>query len=522
MRSAVLWALVFGAYVASKAIGFVKVYPTPAAQQKILGPFSSNTGIEVILGPLRRAAETVPGYVAWNTLSIMVIVGVIWAFLITTKTFRGEENAGRWELLLSGQTTARKAAVNALAGLGVSLALFYVIMGVIFTAVGKYQGVNYSTGAAFFLALAVASAVMLFVTVGALASQLMSTRTRAASTSAAVFGIFFLLRVVADMSSAHWLLNLTPLGWVEKLQPLSGSQPVWLIPIIGLSVILGGLTIYFAGKRDLEDSIFADKDTAKPRTTLLNSPFALAIRLTRTNSISWLIAFFAAAVLYGSLIKAEVQAVMQSTGAEHVISRLAFQSQGAVAAVFLGIIFLLQMLLIMSYVASSVAAIRRDEASGYIDNFLVRPVSRLRWLAGRIVLIAVVLIMSGLVTVAGVWVGIANQHVGVPFHSLFLAGINALVPVALTVGVGIFAFGVQPRLTSILAYGVLVWSFLISMVSSGLNLNHWVLDTSVLHQIVLAPSANPNWSIDLIIFIISVVLCMAGAIVFNRRDLASE
>jgi putative exporter of polyketide antibiotics len=96
------------------------------------------------------------------------------------------------------------------------------------------------------------------------------------------------------------------------------------------------------------------------------------------------------------------------------------------------------------------------------------------------------------------------------------------VPVLLTVGVGLFMLGLRPRLTSLAAYGVLAWSFLISMVSSGPNLNHWILDTSVLNHVVFAPAADPNWSTNLILVMITAVLGLTGTILFNRRDLQAE
>jgi ABC-2 type transport system permease protein len=521
LRSATLWALVFGGYVASKAIGFANAYPTEAARQRVAATFSNNIGIEVILGPIRHA-DTVGGYATWNTLGVMIIVGSIWAFLLAGKTFRGEEDAGRWELLLSGQTTARRAAVNALVGLGASLSIFYVIIAAAFSLVGKAHGVGFDIDSALFFALAVVSGVSVFMMVGALASQLMPTRSRSASVSAGVLAVSFLLRAVADITSAHWLLNFTPLGWVEKLQPLSDSQPAWLLPIIGLTITLAGLTIFFAGRRDLGASIFSDKDTSKSHTRLLNSPFLAAFRLTRANSIAWLTAAFVSATLYGLLTKTTIQAFSQSTSAQHVLSRLAHQSQIVSASAFLGVVFFLQMVLIMAYAAGSVAAIRRDEAEGYIDNLLVGPVSRARWLSGRIFLCIAVIISAGLLTSFGTWIGAASQHVGISFHTLFLASANLLVPVSFTVGVGIFAFGIRPRATSLIAFSVLAWSFLIEMISSGINLNHWILDTSILNHIVFAPAASPRWSTDGLIIIIAIILCGIGAIIFNRRDLATE
>ncbi len=520
-RSAALWALAFGLYVASKAIGFVKTYPTAIAQQKAVATLSKNTGIKLLLGPI-HSANTIGGYVAWNCLVVMVLIGGIWAILLATKMFRGEEDAGRAELLLSGQTTMRKAAVNTLVGLSACLALFYMIIAITFALVGKAHGVDFNVAAASYLALAVICGLFIFLMIGALASQLMPTRSRASSVSVAFFGIFFVLRGIADVSSLHWLLYFTPFGWIEKMQPLSQPQPIWIWPAVGLIFVLVGLTIYYAGKRDLGASTFADRDSAKPHFKLLKSPFWANFRLTRTSSISWLVAIGVLSLIYSLLTKAVTQTFSQSTSAEHFLNRITHQSHLTSALAFLGMVFLLQMIVIMCYAASAISALRRDEAEGYLDNILVRPYSRMRWLLGRISLILIVIILAGFVLGAGTWLGMINQNIGISFNTLIQAGANAIVPVIFTLGIGVFTFGIRPRLTSLLVYAVIAWSFLLEMISSGIKINHWILDTSLLNHIVFAPAASPNWATNLILIGIALVLGIIGFISFNKRDLANE
>ena len=57
------------------------------------------------------------GYTAYKTMFILVILGAIWGLLIATRLLRGEEDAGRWELFLSGRTTRGRAAAQAAIGL---------------------------------------------------------------------------------------------------------------------------------------------------------------------------------------------------------------------------------------------------------------------------------------------------------------------------------------------------------------------------------------------------------------------
>jgi ABC-2 type transport system permease protein len=523
-RSAFILGAVLGLYMVAKASSYLKAYPTEAARQKIAESLGTNVGIEALLG-VAHHIETVAGYVTWNFLCLIAAGGAIWALLIATRTLRGEEDSGRWELLLAGQTTARRATANALAGLGSGLFIIYALIALSLLGISRLHGVSFTAGASLFFALALVAGAAEFMAVGALASQLMPVRSRAAGLSAAVFGVFYMIRLVADTTNAHWLLNVSPLGWIEKLQPMYNSRPLWLLPIGTFILVLTALAIFLAGRRDLGEGIFANKDTAKLHTRLLGTPFRFAIRSTRPMTLGWLTAIVLAAFVYGQLAKgAVVKALGQSAAAEHALRRLAQTSraQAVSASAFLGIAFFLIMVLAMFYTASAVGRMREDEAKGYLDNFLVRPVSRSQWLWGRVLLIVTAIILAGILSSLATWAGQASQHAGLSFHTLLLAGVNAMAPALLILGVSLFAFGVAPRLTSALAYGAIAWSFLIIMLSSGLNLNHWLLDTSVLHHVAFAPAVSANWTADAVLVVISLVLCLAGALRFNSRDLQGE
>jgi ABC-2 type transport system permease protein len=50
--------------------------------------------------------------------------------------------------------------------------------------------------------------------------------------------------MVADSGAGpQWLRWATPLGWVEELRPLTGSRPLALLPIAGLTVAAGALAV---------------------------------------------------------------------------------------------------------------------------------------------------------------------------------------------------------------------------------------------------------------------------------------
>jgi ABC-2 type transport system permease protein len=517
LKGALLWGVIFSFYVSAKTLTYVQAYSTQISRQHLASSLGSNVGIETLLG-VAHHIDSVAGYMVWNALCIIAAAGAIWAIMIATKTLRGEEDSGHWEMLLAGQTTPARATINTLGGLFSALGIIFAILALSVLALGQKSGVNLTVSSSLFFALTLVLGAAEFLAVGSLASQLMAVRTRAVALSVVVFGVFYMLRVIADTTSDHWLLNVTPLGWIEKLQPMYGSRPIWLVPIAVFTICLSAIAVILASKRDLGAGIFADKNTAKTNNFLLGTPIGSAIRLTKNTILGWLAVITVASFFYGTLAKSAVQAITQSTTAEKALGRLAQGTQINGVTQFLGITFFFVMLLISFSAATNIGHIREDEAEGYLDNLIVRPLSRLRWLFGRTLIILLTIFIAGILSSSVSWFGDALQHGGVSYHVLLLAGANAVIPGIFILGIGVFGLGVLPRLTAAISFGAIGWSFLIMLLSSGLNINRWLLDTSLFHHVSLAPAAPANWHTNLGVIAAGCALYLIGALMFNRRD----
>ena len=77
-------------------------------------------------------------------------------------------------------------------------------------------------------------------------------------------------------------------------------------------------------------------------------------------------------------------------------------------------------------------------------------------------------------------------------------------------------------MTSIVVYSLLGWSLLIVVVGGIGAVSHWVLDTSVFHQMASAPAVSPHWEANGIMVAIGVVSAVLGGVAFRRRDLQGE
>jgi polyether ionophore transport system permease protein len=517
-RGGALWGIVFGLLIASSATSYVSAFPDAASRAEVAASIQGNAGFEALFGII-RGVDTVAGYTAYKTLYTMIILGAIWGLLTSTRLLRGEEDAGRWELYLSGRTTRGAAATQAAVGLGVGIVALWVPTALIAAAAGANAKVGIGVGAAAYLAAAAAAAAAMFAAAGMLLGQLSTNRHEANLIGAAVLAGSYLIRMVADSATElGWLRWLSPFGWVEELRPLTGSHPLAFVPIVAWIALLVTAAIAVAARRDLGAGAIAGRDTPRTRTLLLGGEAGLTIRLTWPAILAWLVAMAVTGLVFGLVAQAASGAIRSANGIQQAIQRLGGTSAGATS--YLGFVFLVAAGLVAIAVAGQVAAARNEESAGHLDNLLVRPVARWRWLGFRLAVGAgLVIVASALVGVTA-WIGAATQHTGVDFGELLKAGLNVAPPAIFVLGIGGLAFGLWPRGAIGVVYGLVVWSFIVETISTVVDSNHWLRDTSPVLHIAPVPAAEPNWTAAAWLLGLGLLAATAGIAAFGRRDLA--
>jgi ABC-2 type transport system permease protein len=515
-RSGALWGLIFGLFIIVQTHAYTSTYKTQASRDQLARAYGPNTAMNALLGS-ERAVNTVAGWADWRFVGILSVLGSIWGLLTAARLMRGEEEAGRYDLLLAGQTTRRRAAGQALAGLGAGLLGLFALTAIGAIVTGRSPSAGFSLGQCLYFAVTLVAAAAMFLAIGALASQLAGTRRRAAAMAGVVFGLAYALRMVADTNQGlHWLVWLSPLGWVEESRPLTSPNPVALLPVLVLLVVVTAVTLHLAGTRDAGAASWPGRDSSQPHLALLGGSAGLAMRLMRPTAVGWLFAVAVFAVLIGTTAESSAQDATGSQGISQAIGRLG--GHGSTVADDLGLTFLILALLIALIAAGQITAMRTEEADGYLENLLVRPVSRTSWFAGRLGLSCLLLITAGLLAGIGAWVGAATQHSGVRFGSLLTAGLNVVPPGLFLLGLGALVLGAWPRRTSAVVYGYLAWSFLIEFAGGVVNTSHWLMDTSVFFHMVPAPATAPDWSSMAVITGLGILGAVLGGILLCRRD----
>jgi polyether ionophore transport system permease protein len=512
LRGALIWGVVFGIFVIATVKAFVTAYPTVAERLKIA---SSLQSFAILLGPPRHA-ETVAGFTEWRVLVVIAVIGAIWGLMTSTGTLRGNEDVGRWELLLSGQTTKRRAAAQALVGLGGALCAMFAVTLVLTLAAGALPGAHFSIGGSFLFAFAMVSGAAMFLAVGAVTSQLSATRGQAAMIAAAVLGASFLVRMIADSrSDLGWLRWASPIGWIEELHPLRDAQPLALVPIVAIVAIGAVLTPALAAKRDLGASVFRERES-RGTGRWLAGPITLAVRLVRPAALGWLAGFATIAIVQGFVARSAATIFQSSPAFAAALGKLGVRkaSEG-----YFGVSFLFVAVVIAVMVATQVASIRDEEATGRLDNLLVRPVRRASWLAGRVGVSLALVVLAGFTAGLFTWIGAASQHTGVALWTLVEAGLNTITPGIFVLGAGVLVLGLRPRLSATACYAIVAWSFLVNLLGSLIKGNDWLRDSSLFSHMALAPAAKPDWGTAAIIIAIALAAALAGAIAFDHRDI---
>ncbi len=364
-----------------------------------------------------RHAEMVAGFAVWRVLTAMILIGGIWGLLTSTGLMRGEEDAGRWEVLLAGQTTRRRAALQALLGLGAALALMFVVTAVLTIAAGNQPGARFGLVGSLLFTATMVSGAATFLAIGALASQLRSTRGEAVTLGAAVLGGSWIVRMIADSGSSFgWVRWLTPMGWIEEVHPLQDAQPVALVLIVAFILVCAGLTVALAERRDLNASVIPERAGKAGNARWLIGPLSLAVRISQPVALGWLAGIVGLGAMMGALARSSTNLLASSPALVATLGRFGVRTA---TEGFLGFALFF---------------------SGRLDNLLVRPVTRVGWLAGRVGVSLFILLLAGLGAGFFTWLGALSQHVNEPLLKLLEAGVNATIPAIFTLFAGVLVF----------------------------------------------------------------------------------
>ena len=507
-----VWVLFVGLVPVSYISAIDGLFPTAAEKAQYAATSATNAGFVALYG--RLLGSSLGELVAWRAGFIPIVIGLA-VILTVIRHTRTDEEAGRRELvgsLVVGRHAGLAAAL--ITSCGASL-----VLGLVLAAGMAGNGLPGAGSLAFGLELAASG--WIFAAVAAVAAQLTASAGSARGIAITVLGVFFVFRVVGDISGMTdgplaWLTGLSPFGWVQAIRPY-GDDRLWLALVaVAATLVITAVAVVLSGRRDIGAGLLPPRPG--PAVGALASPFGLAWRLHRGLLAGWTGGFVALGIVLGYLAEGVGDLVGDNQAMKDVFARLG-GAQGLIDAYLAGMTGFFG-LIAGAYAIQAMLRARAEEAAGRAEPVLATATGRLRWMGSHLLFSllgpAVTLLAAGLAM--GVTHGLNVHDVGGALPGLLGGTLVQLPAVWILSAVTVLVFGLVPRTTA-LAWVALALCVLIGLVGQGLGLSQWVLDISPFTHLPKLPGGH----VTALPLIVLLVLGAAGTVVgltgFRRRDL---
>jgi ABC-2 type transport system permease protein len=505
----VVWVLSIVLTVVATVASIKGLYPTQADLDKAAVVSQDNAAAIIFNGPA-QGLRTVGGEVAFNTGTFgLILMGLMSVFLLGKLT-RGEEEAGRAELVRSLPVGAYASPAASL----VTVGAINVVTGLLVTVSLIGLGLPSAGSAAFGLGFTLFGLFMAAVTL--VAAQVTENTRVVYGIGGMVIGAAFLLRAIGDVGDGtiSWL---SPIGWAQKTRPFAGEQWWPFLVLLGATAGLAWLTVTLSRRRDLGGGLVRPRAGRVRAAASLGRPVGLAVRLQRGSVIGWTAGLLVLAIAYGWITDSINSFVSDN---QTMTDFIAAQGHGTLVEQYLAMSFRILALIAGGFAIQSALRIRSEETAGRAEPVIVAGVSRSRFAWSHLIVAfggtLLVLVVNGLGF--GVTDALVTGTSGVVTDSL-IGSLVFLPAVWLLVAVAVALVGLAPRATAA-AWAVLGVCFVIGMFGQLLDLPMWVQDLSPFQHPPRYPAAPVAWLPLIVLTALTAALTAAGLAGFRHRDLA--
>ena len=505
-RRITAWAVASGIVVVVVGIAFNRLYPTSGSRESLVA-LADSPVLRAILGPLLAPATT-GGLVAWRMGSILtVILALATTFLVVART-RGEEQRGRGALLASlpvGRGSPVVAALldaavlDAAAGLSIVAALLCLAQ---------------SPTDSLALGLGVGASAWSFGAAAALVAQLTATSRAANGIAAGIVGASFLVRALGELY-ASWVTWLSPIGWVGTLRAFADPRYWLLVVPLGIGAAVGACAVCVALGREQGRGLRAER--AAPSTPLSPSALGLAWRLEHVAIAVTAVAGLAYAVLAGSIVGLFDRFVKSSPvleraivhlGGTHVLKDAFTTTMAIYGGIAMG-----------AFAVSLVLRLHSEESHGRVTVLCAAGATRSSVIEG----FSATALCAGVVGTLAWGLGLGIGRLLVDHSTLGLArgveaGIVCVPAVVALVAVAVAAVGATRRAGAI-AWGVVVWCAVASVLGPFLGLPSWVSDLSPFTHVAPLPLSGSWWVRCTVLLGVAAIVGALGRSAYLRREL---
>jgi ABC-2 type transport system permease protein len=473
---------------------------------------AENPAVRILSGP-PVALDDPGGFTVWRIGTPVSVLASGWIILAATRITRGEEDGGRWELLLTGRLRMADVVVRCLAALVGSATLIGVAV-----AAGLLAARTELTGAVIHAA-GITCVALTFATTALLAAQVMPRRPAATGLTVAALGVGLMLRMIADGShQLAWLAWATPFGLTARAAPYADNRIVPLIVLGTFPIVLAGAALVAARHRDLGDGIVAVPHSRPPRTRLLQSIGGFALRRAGRTTLGWATGIAASFLVVGALL-ASILELFQTNPrfAELAAAAGTAMSVNVVAAVMFSLLAVPTGL----YAVMRLAAMVADEKAGRWTLLFAEPISRVRLVSTEIMITVGGVVALHCSAAVAFWSGAEITGAPLQLTDSLAGALNSLPVALLAAGAAAVGVGWLPSAAGAIGALPVVGGFLVNVIMQTTHAPGWVVNLSPWTHLAAVPDTPPNWAATTIFLLIGAILTALGVYGYVQRDLAT-
>lgn len=504
-------ALIVTATCAGMSALVVTMYHSQAMEPGALEALARNPAIRTLFGePV--ALDDPGGFTVWRTGAVLAILLSLWSSLAATRITRGEEDAGRWHLLLSGRTTL-PATVRSHLGV---LVVVPLVVGAATAAAMTVAGADVRGSLVHGAGLAAVGCF--FVAVGGFTAQLFPGRSAANGAAATVVVLGVLTRMVGDgVTELAWTRWLSPFGLVALTRPFADDDALPLSVLALAAAILLAVAVGLAARRDVGGALIARAGGRQARTALLGSVRAFAVRRTVRPLVGWAAGIGAYFLLVGLIARSMADFLTANPQFAAMAARAGFEL-GTVEG-YAATLFALLAIPVGIFVTTRLDALAADETSRRLVLLLAHPVTRARLLSAEAAAATGAALV--LVTVAGVavWAGSATAGAGLDLGDALAGALNVVPIVLLCLGAATLALGWTPRAVAVIGSLPAAGGFLLLVVVDSVQAPAWIGAVSPFAHLAAVPATAPDLLAAVVMTALGALGIAVGMVGYRRRDL---
>jgi len=513
-RGAMVVALVSGGMSAVVAATYDSVIAGAPGGARSLAALAANPAVRTLFGePV--ALDEAGGFTVWRVGTVLAVLLGTWAGLATVRVLRGEEDAGRWELLLAGRVPIASAVRRHLVVLIAATLVSGAAVAVALVAAGTAV-----TGAVVH-GVSLALIGVFFVGVGGVAAQLWPNRGAAAGATVAVLVAGLLARMVGDgVAALGWLRWLSPFGLAALARPYDADRVLPLAVLAAASITLLTAGPVAARHRDVRGGVLGGAHSRRSRGALLGSAPSFAVRSTLRPLAAWALGIAAFFLLIG-LISESMTGFLRDNPQ---FAELARQSGFELDAVqgYAATLFTLLAVPLGGFAVSRIAALAGAERARRLDLLLAAPLARAQLLAAEVAATAAGVLALAATAAFATWAGTTATSTPLGLGDALAGAANTLPVAALGLATALLALGWAAR--AVVAVGMLptAGGFLLTVLADSVDAPAWVAALSPFDHLALVPGSPPDVPAALVMLALAAGIGAIGVLGYHRRDIRGD